>query len=564
MAIRRAPRRTRPSALSRHLLAAALAAPPLLAPALAAAAPAADAASVAAVPLAPAAPLAEPAPAAAAAATTGFRFVDIVAHDGVTLEANVIGPAAPGPHPAVVFVSSWGLNDLEYLAQASALAGRGYVVLSYTARGFWGSGGGIDTAGPLDVADVSTALDWAIEHADADPDRLGCAGVSYGAGIGLLASAFDPRVRAVVALSGWTDLAASLLGDDTRRPQAAFLLAFAGELLGNPSAGLTDTLGKYFGNHHLDDVVAYGRARSAATYVDAINANGPAILMANAYGDSLFGPNQLVDFYGQLAVPKRLELAPGDHAVVELTGLLGLPNHVWDSATRWLDRYVAGLDSGIDGEAPVVLRPRGAGGGAPESYADWADVTGSTQRLGLRAIRWWDGTGALGGAPDAGWSRTIWPGLDTVAGAGVVLLSNGLEPLTGTPPTAWLPAVDRLRAGVWLGEPLAAGAALRGTPRLHLTVEPSAAAGTVVAYLYDVDAFGTGALVAHAPVTWLAATPGQPLALDLRLPAAAYNVPAGHRFGLVVDTEDDLYFEANPFASSLDFVGQSWLDLPLR
>src|SRR5213080_769224 len=67
-----------------------------------------------------------------APATTGIRFVDITAPDGAVLKANVVEPTGAGRHPAVVFVSSWGLNDLEYVAQASALARRGYTVLSYT------------------------------------------------------------------------------------------------------------------------------------------------------------------------------------------------------------------------------------------------------------------------------------------------------------------------------------------------------------------------------------------------------------------------------------------------
>src|SRR5690242_1743175 len=75
---------------------------------------------------------------AAGAATTGFRAVDITARDGVVLKANVIAPTTAGLHPAIVFINSWGLSDAEYLVQASAFAQRGYVVLSYTTRGFWG------------------------------------------------------------------------------------------------------------------------------------------------------------------------------------------------------------------------------------------------------------------------------------------------------------------------------------------------------------------------------------------------------------------------------------------
>ncbi|GAA4942875.1 CocE/NonD family hydrolase [Actinoplanes utahensis] len=99
-------------------------------------------------------------PTQAAPATTGFRAVDITGDNGVVLKANVIAPAANGRHPAVILPSSWGLNDLEYLAQAKTLAGRGYVVVSYTPRGWWLSGGEIDTAGPKDMADLSRVVDW--------------------------------------------------------------------------------------------------------------------------------------------------------------------------------------------------------------------------------------------------------------------------------------------------------------------------------------------------------------------------------------------------------------------
>ena len=94
----------------------------------------------------------------AAAASPTVRFVDLPG-DGVTLKANVVAPASGAGHPAVVFPSSWGLNDLEYLAQAKAMADSGYVVVSYTPRGWWSSGGEIDTAGPLDMADLSKVID---------------------------------------------------------------------------------------------------------------------------------------------------------------------------------------------------------------------------------------------------------------------------------------------------------------------------------------------------------------------------------------------------------------------
>ena len=488
-----------------------------------------------------AAPQAAAATAAApAAGTTGFRTADIAAADGTVLKANVIEPASPGRHPAIVFVNSWGLNDAEYLAQAATFAQAGYAVLSYTTRGFWASGGRIDTAGPLDVADVSSVIDWLLAHTSADPAHVGIAGVSYGAGIGLIAAAFEPRIRAVAAMSAWTDLVESLYGANTRRPQAAFLLAALAQLTGRPSAELSTNLDNYFANRNIETVKAWGRVRSAATYLGAINTNRPAVLIANAYGDSLFGPNQLVDFFGRLTGPKRLELAAGDHAVVEATGLLGLDNHVWTSVRRWFDQYLSNVDTGIAGEPPVVLRVRESG--AVEQYADWARVSTGTVHFGLSG------------------RHTIWTGLDTVADAGVALLSNGLEALTGTPPLAWLPAVSRINGAVWQGGALPSGAAIRGIPRLHLTVPSAAATGTLVAYLFDVAWTGTGRRGAHAPVTWLAPT----ASLDAALPATAYDVPAGHSLALVLDTADPLYLDANRPATPITVAEPSWLDIPMR
>ncbi|WP_238008648.1 CocE/NonD family hydrolase [Dactylosporangium sp. AC04546] len=498
-----------------------------------------------------------PALPASAAATTPVRFVDIQG-DGVTLKANVVAPAAAGRYPAIVFPSSWGLNDLEYLAQATAFAQRGYVVVSYTPRGWWSSGGEIDTAGPRDLADLSRVIDWTIANTATDPARIGAAGVSYGAGISLLGAAADRRIRAVAMMSGWTDLVYSLYGDNTRHQQSAGLLGLAADLLGNPGTDLSGKLADFNANRNVDEVKAWARVRSPATYLDAINANRPAVLIANAWGDSFFPPNQLVDLFGRLSTPKRLELRPGDHAIAELTGIIGLDNAVWTSVRRWFDQYLGGVDTGIAGEPAVQLTPLNA---AAEAYPSWPSVT--SRRYGLGQIRWWDGTGLLGGAPSTGWSKTLPGDLDTVAGGGVVLLTNGVGAFTGQQPQIWLPAVDRLRAGVWAAERPSSALRIRGIPSVHLNLTGTAAQGTLVAYLYDLDALGNAKLITHAPVTWLG-TSGGSRSVDVSLSATAYDLPAGHSLTLVVDTTDPLYYDANASGSTVTVAGGSYVDVPVR
>ncbi|MEU0560818.1 CocE/NonD family hydrolase [Dactylosporangium sp. NPDC006015] len=496
----------------------------------------------------------------AAVATTGFRFVDITGAGGVVLKANVIAPSAAGRYPAIVFPASWGLNDLEYIAQAKAFAGRGYVVVSYTPRGWWASGGEIDTAGPKDMADLSAVIDWTIANTAADPARIGAGGISYGAGISLLGSAFDRRIRAVVAMSGWTDLVYSLYGDQTRHRQSAGLLQLAAALLGNAGPDLTGKLDDFNANRNVAQIMEWAGVRSAATYLDAINASRPAVLIANSWGDSIFPPNQLADFYGRLAGPKRLELRPGDHAIAELTGVAGLPNDVWTSASRWFDQYLAGVATGIDQEPGVLVKPHNA---ATESYSAWSSFSGSPRRYGLGQIRWWDGTGLLGGNPSPGWSKTLPGDLNTTADGGVVLLTNGAAALTGILPQIWLPSVDRLRAGVWASDRPSTAARIRGIPRVHLNLTGTAAQGTVVAYLYDLDSLGNAKPITHAPATWLGTATGS-RSLDFSLSATAYDVPAGHSLTLVVDTTDPLYYDANTLGSTATVAGGSYVDVPLR
>lgn len=502
------------------------------------------------------------APAQAAAPTTGFRFIDITVPDGTVLKANVIEPTTPGRHPAVVFPASWSLNDLEYIAQANALAQGGYTVLSYTPRGWWASGGEIDTAGPKDIADVSRVLDWLVANTTADPSRIGMAGVSYGAGISLIASGHDSRVRAVAALSGWSDLVASLYGGDTRRLQSSALLVGSAALLGDTSDEFDTIIDDFYANRNIAGVKQFARIRSAGTYLAGINANRPAVLLANGYGDSIFPPNQLVDFYGALAGPKRLEFAPGDHAIPELTGLIGLDNHVWTSVRRWFDRHLSGIANGIDTEPPVVLRS--LTGGPVESYPNWAATSTSTRRYGLGEVNWLTGAGKLGGTATTGWSRRTWFNDDTVAAGGVVLLSNGLQALTGIPPTAWLPAVDRDNAAVWLGDEASSVVRIRGSATVHARFTPTERSGTIVAYLYEVDWAGTGKLITHAPVSWLDAAANTARTVDIPLPATSWDVPTGHRLALVIDGHDGLYLDENGWLGSVLFSGQSWLDLPTR
>ncbi|MFF3842993.1 alpha/beta fold hydrolase [Streptomyces sp. NPDC001930] len=495
------------------------------------------------------------APAAQAGETagTGIRFVDIAGEGGTVLKANVVTPAGStdtARHPLIVLPTSWAMPQVEYLAQAKLLADSGYIVVSYNSRGFWQSGGEIETAGPKDIADASKVIDWALANTAADPAHIGMAGVSYGAGISLLAAAHDPRIKAVAALSGWADLIESIYSGRTQHLQAAALLGGAGYLTGRPGPELKQILGDFLSSNLAkeEDMLAWGRTRSPAAYVDRINANGAAIMLGNAWGDTIFPPNQYASFYEKLTGPKRLEFRPGDHATAEATGLFGLPNDTWTSAHRWFDRYLKGADNGIDREQPVQLKSRSTGG--YEGYPDWKSVHANQRKF------------------DLGGTRRVWANIDSGANGGITLLTNALDQFLRTPPVVSVPLLPRAFAGVWQSERYDTPQRVRGTVKVHTTVTSTEESGTLVAYLYDVGPLGVGKLVSNAPYTFHDRTPGKAFGVDLELFSTAYDVPAGHRLALVVDTVDPLYIEHNPTGAQLTFsspsADPSYVSVPLR
>ncbi|QUF07976.1 X-Pro dipeptidyl-peptidase [Actinosynnema pretiosum subsp. pretiosum] len=500
---------------------ALLLAPLLLLPATASPATAASAAS------------APSASAEAQAASITYRTIP--GEGGAPLRAFVVAPTGSGPHPLLVMPSSWAVSGIEYVGAAAKLAYRsGYAVISYTSRGFHDSGGEIDVAGTATVADVSRVIDWGITNLDADPARIGVAGISYGGGQSLLAAAADPRVRAVAALSTWSDLARSLYPNETVSSQAVDLLLTAGKLTGRPGQVLRDAETAYR-EGRFEDVVPISPPRSPSTKVPALSR--AAVLIGNAWNDGLFPPGQITDLFSELTGPKRLLLTPGDHATAELFGAAGLPNEVWDAVGRWFDHHLRGVANGVDREAPVWLRPNN--GGAWRTYPSWSAVTTARESLPLA---------------EAGFGA----GRATLADSGAVLVSGALQAFLKIPTGVALPLVDRSGAAVWTGPVLRSTTLVGGTPRARLNVT-AAAETSLFAYLYEVNGLGLGALISHKPVVVRAGS----RVVDLELEPALWQVGAGNRLALVVDTVDGRYGSVGTRGAAVTIGAGSVLEVPI-
>lgn len=149
----------------------------------------------------------------AAAARDGRCERVIYSSSGLRVAGFVLRPAAPGPHPVLIWLrggnGDLGKIDAVTLLNLKALADAGFVVVASQYRGADG-GDGVDEFGGADVDDVLALLPLARALPDADADRLYLVGGSRGAMQGMLAMRRGLPVRAAAFRGGLFDLKAPL------------------------------------------------------------------------------------------------------------------------------------------------------------------------------------------------------------------------------------------------------------------------------------------------------------------------------------------------------------------
>jgi ABC-2 type transport system ATP-binding protein len=133
----------------------------------------------------------------------------------VNLDATLYVPQEV-PAPAVLLAHGYGGTKDSVAAQARDLVERGYVVLTYTARGFGASGGKVHLDAPeYEVEDAQLMVNHLAGRPEVATQRagdpiVGVAGESYGGALALLLAGTDRRVDAVVPSVTWNDLRQAL------------------------------------------------------------------------------------------------------------------------------------------------------------------------------------------------------------------------------------------------------------------------------------------------------------------------------------------------------------------
>ena len=517
----------------------------------------------------------------------------------VVLDAALYVPAgvsADEPAPAILLAHGFLSDRFAVDGFARDLAADGYVVLTWSARGFGASGGSIGLADPArEIADVSALVDLlavrdeVVRDGSGDP-RVAIVGASYGGGTALLAAAAEPRLDAVVASAAWHDLAESLAPNGVADgPPGILAVGWTSTLF--TGSGLTSSLEGLLGNQgavpvpagpseppdpcgrfadevcdlYLDAAV---RGTLTGTYPEVLQRASPAgrldavvapTLLLQGQQDTLFDLEASRRNAAEIAVggaPVRLRWVPGGHGTVGG----GRPTPMMrDEIDRWLDRWLHpsgavgddGLTPGGDRHEPVV----------PFTWTDEvSDVVrdhdhlphaGSTADLGTEPD---DGLG-----PDPNVGQRSWvlsadgrlvadADVDggPLAGARSILSPAGGQPaavstLPGTGGLAGLlPSVDIPGQHVnFVTEPMADAVTLLGPPRLRLLLDGDADEIRLFVKLYDV-APGGGTILIQRSVTPVRVVDA-PADVDLELGDVAHRLAPDHRLRLTIATTDQAF-----------------------
>jgi ABC-2 type transport system ATP-binding protein len=528
--------------------------------------------------------------------------VDGPAHDQhVRLDTSVYLPAST-PAPAVLLSPGFGGTKSSLDSQARELAGQGFVVLTYTPRGFGASTGLIGLNSPdYEVADAKQLVDWLGNQPDVTKDgpddpRVGVTGGSYGGALSLLLAGSDRRVDAIAPVITYNDLSQALVPNAgtgtpvaTGTPAAG---AFAdGGVFKRSWAGIFFASG--LGGGGITPQTDAPQAGGGAAADDAAPAAGSAL---GAGGGPTAGSTtqgtcgrfvpQVCQAYQQIATTGQADqqtvaLLRRD-SPVSVTSHITVPTLLVQGEQDTL----FGLDQAdanarqitqAGGKVKVIWYNGGHDGGAPgpalrQRIGDWFqhylrgtgtdpgtafqyDVQGSLRSNGQQSVRTVTAPAYPGLTGGTTQRRSI-----TLAGPEQQVLNpaggnpaaiSGLPGLSG----ALGGAASRLATDIpgenasFTSAPLNSQVLIAGssTVRLRVSAVPGqASAGQAVLFakLYDVAPTGQrtlpGSGVAPVRIDPLPAN-GSPVDVTVTLPGIVAPVQAGHVLRLVVSTTDQSY-----------------------
>jgi predicted acyl esterase len=418
------------------------------------------------------------------------------------------------------------------------MAQKGYIVLSYSTRGFGKSGGYVTLAGPRDIEDLSVAISWLQQNTPVDAKNIAAGGLSYGSGIALLGLMHEPRLKTIFAGSPFPSVLNSLYQGETFH-NVWWFAAGLGELTGRLDQDFYDVLKYLNTGQNLTFAYDWLIDRSLLSYIGHAQMKHKPILLMHNFGDHLLWPNDTMNLYHKLTVPKMLIVYQGGHCLNEAIGVISYDSEAWKLIDQWIEHWLKGKPNGIEASPPVRIQV--AGRKHWELLESWPPPSFQEKKYYLTAPRLFH-DGGLQLAPNEEKNTAhIHSAILTTAKTELLFVADFKEAILNFPEILWLPSVHRGGGLVFQGEPLAQSFPIRGSATLQLQVSSSSGKALLVGYLYDVDSLGKAVLITHGASALREGLKDHVYQRTLVMRSAAYDLPPGHHLAIVVDTQDILF-----------------------
>jgi uncharacterized protein len=395
---------------------------------------------------------------------------------------------------------------------------RGYTWVQVDLRGFGGSSGCLDWAGPGEQADVKAAVEWAASQ-PWSTGRVGMYGKSYDGVTGLIGIVQQPKgLAAVVSQEPVYDLYRYLYMNRVRFINSVLTPALYDAIAGTPGTA-EDSLA--YNVESLNDTArpgcpalnhadqqdpnhdsAYWKARNLIA--GAAGKKTP-LFMTQGFIENNTKPDGAWDFFNGVAGPKRAWFGMWDHVRgndTDANGRLLMGRHGWfDEAMRWFDRYVAQKPADqapVENDPPLAVEDNT---GKWRSEAAWPPPDSFAIDTKLKGGQYTDDA-TNNGTGDAG-------------------------PPNGSGIWTFSPAFDH-------------EVRLAGVPRITADVE-ALPNGNFTADVYDVDAHGNVILISRG--TYLLAGNGR---ISFDMYGDDWRMPAGHRLGVLITSSNAEWWQHVP------------------
>jgi predicted acyl esterase len=549
--------------------------------------------------------------------TTGKGFHATIEHftvhtgPGRATACSIIGelfvPTASGRFPAILTTNGFGGSYTDQVALAELAARHGYAVLTYSGLGFGGSGCNIELDSPVwDGEAASQLISYlgtlkSVRTDGRDSPVVGMIGGSYGGEVQFATASIDPRVKAIVPIITWNDLAYSLAPNNAagdlawaRRAPGVLKWEWASLFFGdglsepfsNPTVtpfppstcpGFDPTICKAFAEsvgygYPTPDVVSYLQQDSMMSYYRHVRV--PTMLMQGE-DDSLFNIAEAVANYRELRSvgdPVKLVLQSWGHSdLAPAPGELSYTSLAKGYETvlvmDWFAKYLKGehVSTGPNVEyfRPWVSYDRnGSAEAAYGTAAAWP--VGSALPLYLSA------NGALDRSHSAVTAGTEQFANPPAGQTGSYSETSGVQdeaPFDSIPPSDPTGTFASFET-----PPLGRSLDSVGIPVLHVTISGASASSAtpadeavVFAKIYDVAPSGTVTLVNRLVSPVRLARSG---AATITLPGVVHQYAKGDRIELVLAATDQAYIgdrvpDLLTVTVAKNAPGSNVLDLPV-